>query len=154
MVIVEEIAAGGTLLQELIHADTNDNNILVHVFRQLFMALAHLHDPVAGCCCIIHRDIKPENIIFRCCQCARLRTLVSSHCSPVQVRSVACLPVHPSPVLGPSARSPRLGTLYQCMLGFRYGTAVTSTWGTAAASTSSACVITINMRNGQVAHML
>ena len=65
LALIEQVATGGTLLQELRHADVNSNAMLVAIFRQLFDALAHLHDPAAGCCCIVHRDVKPENIIFK-----------------------------------------------------------------------------------------
>ena len=58
LIFAEEMAGGGTLLQEMRHAHTNDNTMLATVFRQLFDAVAHLHDPAAGCCCILHRDIK------------------------------------------------------------------------------------------------
>jgi serine/threonine protein kinase len=54
VVIAEEICAGGTLLDELQHTDTNDDRMLVVIFKQLFSALEHMH--ARG---ILHRDIKP-----------------------------------------------------------------------------------------------
>lgn len=60
VVIAEEICLGGTLLEELQGADTNDERMLVVIFKQVFQALAYMHSHD-----IIHRDIKPENIIFR-----------------------------------------------------------------------------------------
>ena len=60
LVIAEEICAGGTLLEELQYADTNDDRMLVIIFKQVVSALAYMHDKM-----VLHRDIKPENIIFR-----------------------------------------------------------------------------------------
>jgi serine/threonine protein kinase len=60
VVIAEEICFGDNLLEELQGADTNDERLLVVIFKQVFQALDYMH-----CHDIIHRDIKPENIIFR-----------------------------------------------------------------------------------------
>lgn len=60
VVIAEEICLGGTLLEELQQADTNDERMLVVIFKQVFRALEYMHR--RG---VVHRDLKGENIIFR-----------------------------------------------------------------------------------------
>ena len=60
VVIAEEICLGGTLIEELQGVDSNDDRMLNVIFKQLFLALEHMHSRN-----VIHRDIKPENIIFR-----------------------------------------------------------------------------------------
>lgn len=60
VVIAEEICLGDTLLEELQQADTNDERMLVVIFKQVFRALEYMH-----CRGIVHRDLKGENIIFR-----------------------------------------------------------------------------------------